>query len=208
MNIEESLRDFTTRYEKTFIFVVPPNSTEESLFHVDKITPDRDKIANLTLSSPDFGKIILNMGTSHKLRFKYPPVGVFQCEDTAMIFRRHPVKQYKRGLCTGNSALGYAHSYVTGTDRRIGLEYTYVAAAFQAVKYKYKDAVRMLASGKYRSVALYNNFVLMLSPTKESKAYLLLHWDIPVAWINKSDGTLYQLLEKAYESIIPQVMVG
>lgn len=204
MEINDSLKDFTMRYEKTFIFVVPPDSTEESLFYVDRITPDREKIANLTLSSPEFGKIVLNMGTAHTLRFKYPPVGVYQSGADAYVFHRRPDRQYKRGLCNGNSKISPVHGAFS-RQGRYDLTHQLVSDAFAGNQYTFKDAMSMLQSGKFRSVALRYNYALMLSPSADNKLFLLLHWEVPIAWVSKADGSIYQVLEDSYTKIIEKV---
>jgi hypothetical protein len=205
MELNEALRDFQVRYEKTFIWVVPPDSTEESLFHVDKITPDDAKIANLTLSSPEFGRIVLNMGTAHTLKFKYPPVGVFQSGTDAQIFRRIPQRQYKRGLCAGNSAFYPVYVNMMRSNKFPEvLPHALVADAFAATQFSFKDAMCMLRSGRHRSVALQKNFSLML-PMSMEKTYTLMYWETPIAYINQDTGDVHHVIEAAFTKIIEQV---
>lgn len=209
MEIRDQLRDFTQRYDNTYIWVAPPDSDEESLFHIDRITADNQKIANLQLSSPDFGKIVLNMGTAHTLRFKYPPVGVFQSEVDAYIFRRKPVRQYKRGICSGNSAIYPVWGEVCrkardNDENQAQLAYGMVADAFDSRQYSYKDALKMLGGGKYRSVALKHNFSLMLSLANSSH-YLLMYWEIPIAYMDKKNGELISMIEQSFSKTIALV---
>lgn len=205
MDINEILSDFKRRYEQSYIWVVPPDSEEESLFFVNRITADRCSVANLELTSPEFGKIILNMGTSHTLRFKYPPVGVFQNGPDALMFRRIPAKQYKVGLYCGNASIVPVYNTLIGkrqhNDEELAFEQ--VLSAFRAETYTFKDALKMLGSGKYRSVALARNFSLMLS-TVANNEYHLLFWDAPVAKVD-TNGNVVHLYEKAFESVINQV---
>ncbi len=203
MEFNEIVRDFVQRYEKTFIWVSPPDSNEESLFYVDKVTADKTKIANLTLTSPEFGKIILNMGTAHTLKFKYPPVGVFQYKHDSYMFRRNPAKQYRRGLCEGNSYTHEVHHKLVGSSPR-DLTFDLLSAAYQAQSYSFKDALRMLESGKYRSVALRNNFSLVL-PVSPVPDYLLMFWETPIASINPTDGSTTTVYEAAFEKVLPKV---
>lgn len=210
MNQQEILRDFRRRYEGGYVWVIPPNSDEESLFLVDRITEDRKNIATIELSSPEYGKIILNYGTAHTLRFKYPPVGVFQNGPDAFIFRRVPQRQWVHALYSGNaSVVPVFNTIVTarnGGGRRIQggqLLFDDVLAAFQGVQYTFRDAIMMLGTGKYRSVALRRNFSLCLSPN--GPGYILLFWETPVAHIS-TEGALILMLEKSFEPVIHQVM--
>lgn len=204
MEIREVLNDFIRRYDKTFIWVAPPDSSEESLFFVDRITADADKIANLSLSSPEFGKIILNMGTSHTLRFKYPPVGVFQHGTDAFVFRRVPTKQYKHGLCGGNCKTGAVFNRLRGYEGDPELTFDLVADAYSHRVSTFKDSLKMLTSRKYRSVALADNYSIMLSINKD-KNYILMYWDLPIAIIDPSNGDIAVVLEAAFNKNISSI---
>lgn len=199
MTNNEVLQDFIRRYSGTFVFVVFPDSSEENLFHVDNIEPNEDKLATLSLSSPDYGKIIINYGTAHTLKFKYPKSGVYQHGTDACLFRRVPQKQYKHGICTGNSmcAPTWQH-YARNTG--ITLSHETLASAFEGKTFKFSEAVKMLASKKYRSVALKDNYSLMLSTTS-SEGYILLFWDYPVAYVT-AKGEVQKVLEPAFENSI------
>jgi hypothetical protein len=207
VEISEILNDFKRRYEESYIWVAPPNSNdEESLFFVNKITSDRKSIANLELTSPEYGKIILNMGTAHTLKFKYPPVGVFQNGKDAYMFRRIPAKQYKYGLYNGNSLVVPVFNMITAQSIRPSrdqLKFDDVLAAFRGEQYTFNDAIKMLGSGKYRAVALRRNFSLCLSPLAKEN-YVLLHWETPVAIVDVSGNVLF-MYEKSFESVIKQV---
>lgn len=203
MEIEDIVRDFQRRYDQGYVWVVPPNSDEESLFFVNRITNDKRSIATMELTSPEYGKIILNYGTAHTLRFKYPPVGVFQNGRDAYMFRRIPARQWKHALYTGNSSVEAVHNKMTGRDPLPQLQFDDVLAAFQGVQYTFSDAVKMLATGKYRSVALRRNFSLCLSPL-DKEGYVLLYWESPVAAISRQ-GTVTHMYEKSFEAVINQV---
>lgn len=205
MNIDEILNDFKRRYEHSYIWVAPPESDEESLFFVNRISKDKSSIANLELTSPEFGKIILNMGTSHTLKFKYPPVGVFQSGVDALMFRRLPVKQYKVGLYTGNSSISPVYQHLRGLRAPVvdNLDFDQVLSAFRKETHTFSDALKMLSSGRFRSVALARNFSLMLSMTGNG-GYLLLYWETPVAAVDTT-GKVTLMYEKSYESVIEQI---
>lgn len=207
MEINEIMQDFRRRWEGGFVWVEAPDSGEESLFHVDRITHDRIKVGTLELSSPEYGKILLNMGTAHTLRFKYPPVGVFQNGVDAYLFRRLPAKQYKHAIYNGNSYTCPVTNWMVG--RSIGaspnpLRFDDVLAAYRGETYSFADALKMLGSGKYRSVALKRNWSLSLNPMGKD-GYVLLYWETPIAVVGTQEGSIVHLYEKSFETVLQQV---
>lgn len=184
------------------MFVEFPNSTKEELFRVDSIEDSDSTVGNICLSSDDYGKIRLNFATDHRILFKYPKIGVFQNGKQAYYFRRTPAKQYARGICAGNSDfspvsnLFYIH--------RETLKFSTVKNAFGAKTYSFKEALQMLASKKYLSVALRENMALCLTPTKQ-ECYILLYFDLPIASTNLK-GELSLVLEETYGDLIKKVM--
>lgn len=206
MQISEILRDFQRRWDHGYVWVEHPESQEESLFLVNNIREDRTKIATIELSSPEYGKILLNMGTAHTLKFKYPPVGVFQNNKDAYMFRRFPAKQYKHAICNSNSVVGPVHDPMLGRTIRPSdnqLKFDDVLAAYRGERYMFGDALKMLSSGKYRSVALQRNWSLCLNPTAKT-GFVLLFWETPVAIVDEG-GTVVRMLDKAFESVMKQV---
>lgn len=203
MNQQAILTDFIRRYDQSFIHTVAPGSTEENLFFVQRITLDAKSLATFDLVSPEYGRILLNYGTAHTLKFKYPPVGVFQRGKDAYIFRRLPQRQWKVGLCQHNCSCTMVLSGLVATHNDGQLSFEQVVDAYASEKYTYRDALRMLKSGRYRSVALHNNFTLSLSVSGVDQ-HMLLYWETPVAMINIESGDV-TMLENAFESVIGQV---
>jgi hypothetical protein len=204
MNQQEIIQEFARRYQESYIWVCMPDTHEETMFLVERVTYDPDKLAQLSLTSPDYGRIVINMATTHKLKFKYPPVGVFQHGKDAHIFRRVPAKQYKHGIYHGNSSITPVYAnLVGGVLRRERLEFEEVSAAYKAQTYTFKEALAMLAKGKHRSVALSNNFSLCLSLT-QPKGYHLLYWETPVANMDV-DGNITHVFEKAFDNVLEAV---
>lgn len=206
MEIHEIMADFRRRWEGGFVWVCPPNSTEESLFMVDRITDDNTKIGTLALSSPEYGKILLNMGSAHTLHFKAPPVGVFQNGVDAYMFRRLPQKQYKHGIYNGNSTVWPVYYPMIGKTARANreqLKFDDVLAAFRKERYAFGDALKMLGSGKFRSIALERNFSLCLSPLAKD-AYVLLYWESPIASLD-TEGNITFVYDKLFETVLQQV---
>lgn len=207
MTPAEIVAEFRKKYEGTYVFVQTPDSKEESLFHMDRVTAGGDGHGMMQLSSEEFGKIRLNMATAHTIRFAFPKCGTFQNGSNAYLFRREPRRQWQRGLCSGNGAIiDVSSAVIEGHSRtaQMPFDFTNVAAAFAGITYPFKAAVTMLASGKYRSVALAGGFALMLSPLKTA-ASLLVYGGNAIALLDK-DGAIIRVLEIAFDRQIKEVV--
>ena len=201
MNQQQIIADFRRRYEGTYVFVKFPNEKED-LFHVDSIEESESTVGIINVSSDEYGKLRLNYATDHSILFKYPPVGVFQHNDQAYMFRRIPAKQYARGLCSGNSEIKQVAHFINGSRNQIN--YPLVKSAFNRASYSLAMALQMLGTGKYRSVALHRNYALMLSPTAK-EGLLLTYFDCPIAWVDHKGGLL-AVLEETFANQIKQVL--
>jgi hypothetical protein len=168
------------------------------------VSVDAKNIGNFKLTSPEFGSIILNYASAHTLKFKYPPVGVFQNGSDAYLFRRFAQRQYTRALCAGNSTcVPVSYQLTGGREKTNALGFGEVLAAYEGEKHSFKEAVQMLKSGKYRSVALYRNFSLMLN-VRGADSYLLMFWETPIAYIN-TETLKETMIENVFASVIPQI---
>ncbi len=206
MSPEEIINEFKAKYEKTYVFVKLPDSEEENLFHLDRVTPDPNVTGVLSLSSEEYGKIQLNYGTAHGIKFRTPPVGVFQHGTNAMLFLRQPRRQWKRALCSSNAHIMNTMMLVSGS--RSGAEFNFltVAAAFKGQQYGWPTALKMIKSGKYRSVAIDRYMSIGLSPFAEADChYLLMYWQQPVAKL-RADGSVLMLLEPSFDASIKELM--
>lgn len=180
MNVAEIVQDQRRRYEHTYVLVNMPGETEDHVFFCDAVIPDADHGAVLQLSSTEFGKITLNLSTGHTLKFEYPKAQVFQFEREAYIFRRNPIKQYRRGLCPDNAL------FLTCTDSMVARSLVtwskeLVTAAYDGDVYSPEEALKMLAGGKYKSVALGNGFIITQPLTSKKEEFPVFFLDMPVA---------------------------
>ena len=206
MDAYEVIGDFRRRYEGTYVWLSMDDCNKETLVHVDKIEDSNTKMATLNLTSQEYGQLSINYGSAdHTLKFKYPPVGVFQHGNNACVFMRRPSRQYRRGLCSDNSLMQHTTRNVCGGSMNWSIDE--VTSAYRHETTSLQNALNLLTKKTIRSVALANEFSLCRSPTLDSKDHLLFHWQQPVARLTK-DGTISNLLEKHYEQEIHFLIGG
>jgi hypothetical protein len=199
---QEIIADFRRRWEGTYAWLFMEQVNDETLVSIDRVEDNNDKMATLTVTSEKYGQMVLNFGSSdHELRFKYPPVGVFQFGDDAYMFRRRPARQYRRGICPDNSLLWNVTRGVAGNRSRFDTKE--VQAAFDHKTYSEDEALKLLSTGKMKGVALHNNFSLTLPLEEGNPDYILWHWNYPVARIDK-EGKIARVYEKQYASYLAE----
>lgn len=204
MSPNDILAEFQRKYQNSYVFVQMPDSNEDHLFFMSEVRSSKTNIGTMTLESEEFGRIQLNLGTAHSIKFKFPKVGVFQHNKNAMIFTRNPQRQWRRGLCDQNCSIYQTTNHFSNANFNT-LDYQLVSSAFKGQTYKYNIAIGMLASGKYRSVALDHGLSLMLSPNKEP-GYLLLYWDQIIARVGFK-GEVKVILEEVFTPQIREMCV-
>lgn len=208
METREVISDFRRRYENTYVWLSMPEQNCETLVYVDGIQDSESKMAVLTVTSQEFGQMQINFGSSeHILRFKYPPVGVFQHENQPYVFMRRPCRQYRRGLCSDNSTMMNITRNLTGNVARWSVQE--VASAFRHEVFGYNQAINRLRNEKkLKGIALANEYSLVRSIVKNNPNHILFHWENPIAFVSPESGSMVACLEKSYEKDIPDVIGG
>lgn len=197
----EIIQDFRRRWEGTFAWLWMDKLNEEVLVHIDRVEDSIDKVATIGVTNKKYGQLVLHLGSEeHELRFKYPPVGVFQHGDDVLLFRRRPARQYRRGICPDNSLIWNVTRNVVGNRARFNSDE--VQSAFDHITHTEAQALRLLDSNSARGVALRNNYALTLS-MDEAPDHILWHWDVPVARVSNK-GSIVAVLEKSYASTIAE----
>lgn len=201
MSPAEIINDFRRRWEASYAWLYMDKLQEETLVYINRVEDNNDKMATITVTSPKYGQLVLHLGSDeYELRFKYPPVGVFQHGNDVYLFRRRPARQYRRGICPDNSVLWNITRNVVGN--RAHFDVAEVQSAFDHVTYPVEQALKFLGASKKLGVALPNNYAMTLS-MDDSKDYVLWHWDVPVARI-APDGTITSVIEKAYTQTLAE----
>jgi hypothetical protein len=200
MNNSEVIQDFRRRYERTYVFLANKKTGSEDLVFIQEVAESDSKIATISLEGLDIGVLRLNLGSDgFGLRFKYPPVGVFQYGRDACIFRRRPQRQYRRGVCNDNSSLYNTTREICGNHINFSLKT--VTAAYKAATFPVGIALDMLNKKNVRSVALPNNFSLALSMVDEKGDHFLFHGILPVARVS-CDGKVTHIYEESYKNLL------
>lgn len=201
MNNAEIVADFRRRWEGTYAWLYMDKLREETMVNIQRVEDNNDKVATITVTSQKYGQLVLNLGSDeHELRFKYPPVGVFQSGKDAYLFRRRPARQYRRGICPDNSLLWNVTRHVVGNRARFTSQE--VLDAFVAKTYTNEEALSLL-SKDYKGVALSSNYAITLSLDAEPD-YVLWHWDNPVARIDTKTGKISSWYEKSYQQTLAE----
>lgn len=202
MNTAEIIQDFRRRYEGTFCWLEMEELTKETLVRVTRVEDSASKGGVLHLDSSDFGTLTVNIASEgYALRFKYPPVGVFQHDADALQFTRRPQRQYARGICTGNSVLRNVTANFVGNRARFTA--SEVRSAFEHKTFSVADALFELSRGRVRSIALDNNFSISLSVTLDPD-YIVYHWIYPVARLNKH-GKITRIYSEIYKKSLQEL---
>lgn len=201
MDNRECLSDFRRRYEGTFVWLAIEEKEIETLVYVRRVEDHESKVGILHLDSAEYGSLSINIGSDgHHLQFRYPPVGVFQSGNNALVFARRPARQYRRGLCGDNSTLFDVTRSVTGRSAR--WDASNVQAAFSHKVMTLPDALKKLESRKrMSSAALASNYAVAKSMTNGDDSFVLFHWTNPIARLNP-EGKVVKLLAPMLEQRI------
>lgn len=203
MTPAEVVNDFRRRYESTYVFVEFPDDMKmpESLFFISRVSDHEASNGTIELKSDKYGTIQLNMATDHTIKFKYPPVGVFQHGKVAYYLRRMPHRQWRQGLCNENAKAYDVAVKCTGGGGNGGLTFELVQNAYKGQTYSFREALAMLNGGKFRGIAIHDNFALILSVSQGEASHILLAWSTPIARIDPA-GKLVMVMEEAFR---PQI---
>lgn len=200
MTNDQALQDFRRRYEGTYVYLELHAEQREVIAYVRAVESSPNKVGWLHLDTEEYGVLQLNLGSEgHTLKFKYPPVGVFQNGNWAHVFYRRPQRQYRRGLCQDNS-------YILSTSRLLGggssgFNLKALKNAFEHKTYDALEAVKLLQSSPMKSVALADNLSLVISPFEDKELHVIMHYMQPIAEFKPQKG-IVTLHNKIYADLL------
>lgn len=205
MNNREALEDFRRRYQGTYAWVYLEAKNQEVVTLISAVQDDENSIGRITLSTSEFGELVMNMGSSeYQLKFKYPPVGVFQYGKDSCFFRRLPARQYQRGLCQANSHIATVTRNISARGNP-GFGLKLLQAAFAKESSSYPDALKLLETKKVRSASLIDNFSISQPINIGDSPFIVWHWASPVALVSQK-GKVVKVLEQAYSKQVEAIV--
>lgn len=156
--------DFIRKYRHTFIRFVNPMTNRVGDWVVGNVREivwdeDSDQL-RLSISTRRLGAQHINVPSTTKLNFEFPNVGMFQVGGQALMFSRHPARQWRRGLCEGNATF----RAVTPFSNRARWDFEVVEAAFEGRSFSWKEALMMIQSPTILSVAVNGGFAITKTP--------------------------------------------
>lgn len=196
INLDQLYVDFKQRYEHTYIRTQFPQSPTKDVFFVESVKQG-EKYPILCLRNDKVGAVQLNYDSESKILFDAPPLGYFWFDHkVALLYRRLSTRQWKRGICAGNSVItnGYMnHLWIIN----VPLSLVTLEAAYQHQHATFETAIDLLSSIKALSIPLSDHLAIGLSPLADG---LLIVWyeDTPIAKYHLTACRLH-LFEKHFE---------
>lgn len=206
MTNDQILQDFIRRYHGTFVNVVDPKKTSSNLYLLEEIQPHPEYIGTLSLHSPEYGRLRINIASEWAVKFPDTPVGVFQHGGQAYYCRRVPRKQYRRGICRDNTRINTVTSAIQNLSSAMSWEI--LSSAMKRDTFTLKEALTMLNKRTAKSVALANNYAVSLPFADAAGSDMILYsWDVPIARITNT-GKLVEVYEKIFTRSISKILEG
>lgn len=202
MNTAEIVREFSRKYAGTFFFTAASKESEQTLIRCDHIETERGGKPVMSCEGYGVGKLTFKIPSEQVFSFKMPPCGVWQFGPSAYEVSRLPHRQWQRGICSKNT--GVAHTLGKVFSSLAGqLSLDSVHAFFRQQTFTFREALTMLASKKYVSVALGNGF--SLGQTSQEKGYLLCYGTDVIATVS-AGGIIERLFSDAFLKQVNQLV--
>lgn len=202
MNTAEIVREFGRKYAGTFFFTAASKESQQTLIRCDHIETERGGKPVMSCEGYNVGKLTFKIPSEQVFSFKMPPVGVWQVGPNALEVVRLPRRQWQRGICAGNTGLHHTLGKVFGSLSAV-LTLDTVHALFQQRTYTFREAVTMLSSKKYLSVALGGGFSIGQSSTED--CYLLCYGQDVIATVTLT-GIIMRLFSDAFLKQVNQLV--
>jgi len=190
-NWDQIGRDFSQKYTGTFIRAKIDDKWE--VVFVQEVVPGSPP--TLILKNSKFGEIKLNYDTNFELSFEFPKLGYFLHERRAVIFMRHYLRQFRKGIHThtANFSCPYAmFSLRCGASLNEDL----VKSSFEPrSSLSLKAAFQKIKDENLLSVPITDEMALGIHPFKDT--LLLWYLSTPIAEYIPVDDRLF-LREKVF----------
>ena len=120
--------------------------------------------------------------TENNVDVAFPKVGLFNHEDSFLLFKRVPARQYKKAPCPDNSIIINPLGFIKGERDTKGLDFDTLEAAFKARYCSFDMAIVGLNLKATKGAALSSKWGVSIHP--KGTQYLLWYHEYPVAEIH------------------------
>lgn len=180
LNWQQISEDYAQKYDKTWGWVTITGK-ERELFYLENVE-FTGKEPFLHLRNNKNGEILLRYDTENEIEFPYPEQGVHQMDKYTVVFFRHYIRQFKKGLCNQTGSIYPPYGQFIPWEPMWKEEN--LTKLFQKTSnVYYKDAIGLLKHD-HLSVRLDNRFSLGLNVTKDKGIYILWYLDMPVGYVD------------------------
>jgi hypothetical protein len=121
--------------------------------------------------------------TENDVDVAFPTVGLFNHEDSFLLFKRVPARQYKKAPCPGNSIIINPLGFIKGERDIKDLDFDILEAAFKARYCSFDVAIAGLNLKAIKGAALSSKWGVSIHP--KGSQHLLWYHEYPVAEIHE-----------------------
>ena len=174
--------EFRKQYEKTYIRVKFENLPNKQVIVVRECVIETNESGYIVVHSDRLGQCILSWSKSKQIiDYSFPTIGLFNYDSGFLMFYRHPDRQWKRGITSGNSIIKTPFRDIQiKTGSYFGpdsvLNYNSLEAAYSNIyPSSITNACAQLIDNNLLGIALNSTFAISKNPTKDSTLLLWKH---------------------------------
>lgn len=202
----DKIIEFEKRYVHTLLHLSFPNTPEENgYYYLNGISGQDTAFPLLKFSNSKWDNLRVGVDSSVEINCKWPATGLFNHKGGVFLFTRFPQRQWKRGICSGNSGL----SNVANVLLRYGVQHTDITAPYldsalnsdasltlvEAIDWNRKNLTAL-------GTTLTKEFALLKTPRRVSnEEYLLVRKTNPCALVYPETQTVSVYYEYLYQEI-------
>lgn len=187
-------RDFHRRYVETYIRMGSAKDPRDLEVVYCRSMRHEDGNLRVYMASEKRPEFAIDFPGNQKLNFEFPNIGTFQLGITSAVFQRNPQRQWRRGICDRTAQVSNHTFGITQTS----LSFQTLDAAFKGEQFTFPQAMEMLNSGKYQSVAIDGNWALAASPYFKDK-YIMFYMETSVGSITRG-GKIDRLFDPLFQN--------
>lgn len=161
MDFRQLTKDFNQRYSNSYIFLTTPEGGENLVYLNEVFLRDEADFPYLSITSPALGTNVIRFDTEYAIKFKRPPLGVFQHGPVAYTLFRSFQQTYSKGIND------HTYTIIPVFSRTYSIQCppfdVLIKAAFAQQRFTLESALKKLSIKKALAVALSKRISLALS---------------------------------------------